>query len=170
MFLLPTDIADFVHITEVADGNWLVNDLFQHKFGHPAPRVGHHVIAFVQEQDTRLRVASYLHFWRKETIGFIGGGSTDGRVIRALDQRQSSLINLHGGLLRHTLLYAFWHFATDGLEAFFGHCGDARAKSVDLAAGFQETEHENLLVKWAQPLAIERQNVLIESALSVGAF
>lgn len=84
--------------------------------------------------------------------------------------QQAALISKHGGLLRQGLLYAFDRFVTGGLEAFFGHCGDARAKSVDLAAGFTETDDPYLLVKWVQPLSAERQKGLIEEALAVGAF
>lgn len=69
------------------------------------------------------------------------------------------------GGLRQTLLYCFTQFAT-GLEAFFGHCGDARAKEVDLAAGFVETEDPHLLVRWTQPLPTERRQALFSDYLA----
>ena len=169
-FVLPPEIASFVQVTEVADGHWFVDELFQRKFSHPAPKVGRHVITFVRDHEARLQVASYVHFWRQDVMGFIGGGSTDGRVLRSLPVPCAELINKHGGLLRQGLLYAFDRFATDGLEAFFGHCGDARAKSVDLAAGFIETEDPHLLVKWVDMLSVGRQRTLIDRALAIGAF
>ncbi len=169
-FVLPADIAEFVQVTEVSDGHWFVDELFQRKFGHSAPRTGRHVVTFVRSQDACLRVAGYLHFWRQDVLGFIGGGATDGHALRPLPTAHADLINQHGGLLRQALLYAFNRFATDGLEAFFGHCGDARAKSVDLAAGFIETSDPYLLVKWVHRLPPKRETELIDRALAIGAF
>jgi hypothetical protein len=83
---------------------------------------------------------------------------------------QASAVNKGGGLLRQTLLYVF-NECRDGLDAFFGHCGDARAKEVDLAAGFLETSDQHLLVNWVEPqINDSERQVLFEKAIAIGPF
>lgn len=168
-FCLPETLRDFVCVTEVENGRFFATELFRRKFGHEPPEFGRHVLAFVRMDDTHLYAASYLHFWQKNSYGLIGGGCTDGAVLRRLSPERVAMVNGTGGLLRQTLLYAFERFAP-GLEAFFGHCGDARAKEVDLAAGFLETHHQHLLVRWVGAPTPERRAELINEVLTMGAF
>ncbi len=166
---LPDALAGFVCVTEVAAGRFFVEDLFQRKFASPPPDFGRHIVAFYKDAQGAFLPASYLHLWTQDSIGLVGGGCTDGRVLRTMNDAQRRALTAEGGLLRQTLLYCFTQFAT-GLEAFFGHCGDARAKEVDLAAGFVETEDPYLLVRWTQPLPAERRQALFAQAMAIGAF
>ncbi len=166
---LPEALHDFICVTEVENGGFFVTELFQRKFGHVPPEFGRHIVAFVRMDNTHLYAASYLHFWQKDSYGLIGGGCTDGTVLRRLSPERLATVNAAGGLLRQTLLYGFERFAP-GLEAFFGHCGDARAKEVDLAAGFLETHDQHLLVRWVGTPTPERQAALINEVLTMGAF
>ena len=72
-------------------------------------------------------------------------------------------------MLRQTLLYAFTQFCGD-IDAFFGHAGDARAREVDLAAGFYETEYEYLLIRPVGTLSGEQRKALMDQALALGSF
>lgn len=166
---LPDALAGFICVTEVDAGRFFVEDLFQRKFASSPPDFGRHIVAFYKDSRGGFLPASYLHLWTQGSIGLVGGGCTDGRVLRMMNDTQRRALTAEGGLLRQTLLYCFTQFAT-GLEAFFGHCGDVRAKEVDLAAGFVETEDPYLLVRWTQPLSSDRQRTLFVQALDIGAF
>lgn len=162
-------LAPFVLVSEVDDGEFFVGDLFRRKFGDSPPRMGRHVVAFHRRDASTFLSASYCHCWTQGAIGLIGGGCTDGRVLRAMPPRELELVNEAGGLLRQTLRFIFERFAP-GLDAFFGHCGDARAKEVDLAAGFLETEVQHLLVRYNRELTLARQRELLDQAHAIGPF
>lgn len=167
--ILPPPLRGWLTVTEVEDGPFLAGELFWHKYGHPVPDFGRHVVAFYRSESRDLSVLSYLHFWRQGHIGLIGGGCTDGRVMRDMPATQAAAINAAGGVLRHTLLYAFSRF-NEGIDAFFGHAGDARAREVDLAAGFRETSDPHLLIRPVRDLDPEQERELFEQALAVGNF
>tara|TARA_R110000823_G_scaffold130015_10_gene257879 strand:+ start:36073 stop:36600 length:528 start_codon:yes stop_codon:yes gene_type:complete len=156
-------------VTEVEDGGFFAGRLFHTKYGHPVPDFGRHVVVFYRDERAALHVLSYLHFWRQDRLGLIGGACTDGNVMRAMPDEHARAINSSGGALHHTLLYAFSRFSA-GIDAFFGHAGDARAREVDLASGFQETSDEYLLIKPVRPLAAQEQTSLITQALALGSF
>lgn len=168
-FALPTALGDFICIAEIENGGFFAGDLFQRKFSSPPPDFGRHIIAFYKDSSGSFLPASYLHLWTQGSIGLIGGGCTDGRVIRAMNEAQQTALATAGGLMRQTLGYCFCQL-DGGLDAFFGHCGDARAKEVDLAAGFLETSDPYLLVRWNTPLSEERRQSLFHQALELGAF
>ncbi len=162
-------LAPFILVTEVAKGRFFIADLFQRKFGHLPPDFGHHIVAFYYDNDNTFRPASYLHLWTQGTIGLVGGGCTDGRTLKHMAPEQLSLLNQAGGLLRQTLGYCFTRFESQ-LEAFFGHCGNDRAKQVDLQAGFKETPIPYLLVRYNRPLTRKRQGELLRQAQAIGPF
>ncbi|MEW6270497.1 MAG: hypothetical protein AB1689_14495 [Thermodesulfobacteriota bacterium] len=162
-------LAPFIRVSLVEDGEFFAGALFHRKFGDPLPTFGHHIVAFHRRDESTFAVASYLHLWTQGTIGLVGGGCTDGRVLRAMDPRELRLVNEAGGLLRQTLLFCFARFEA-GLEAFFGHCGDDRAKEVDLAAGFEETGVPYLLVRPNGALAPARRHELVQQAHAIGPF
>ncbi len=162
-------LAPFFLATEVADGRRLAAPLFQRKFGTPPPDFGHHLLGFHVRADGSLAVAAYLHLWTQGTIGLVGGGCTDGHVLRAMGETERQAITASGGLLFQMLGYCFARFEAE-LEAYFGHCGDARAKAVDLAAGFLETREPYLLVRPNRVLTPARSEELLKQAVAIGAF
>ena len=168
-FVLDSRLASFIHIAEVEDGGRLAEPLFTRKFGAPPPDFGHHLLAFHLREDGTRAVASYLHLWKKGTIGLVGGGCTDGNVLRAMNAAQRSAVTEAGGLLFHMLGFCFDRFER-GLEAYFGHCGDARAKAVDLAAGFRETADPHLLIRSVGDLSPARAEELLAQAKAIGSF
>ena len=58
----------------------------------------------------------------------------------------------------------------DRCDAYFGHCGDARAYEVDMQAGFEPTGHDQLIVRWHKPLDPVRRRALVAKAHAIGAF
>ena len=168
-FVLDARLAPFIHVAEVERGDRLARALFTRKFGAPPPEFGHHLLAFHLREDGGCAVAAYLHLWSQGTIGLVGGGCTDGNVLRAMSPAERAAVTAAGGLLFHMLGFCFARFEA-GLEAYFGHCGDARAKAVDLAAGFRETDDPHLLVRPIGNLTPERAAALLEQARAIGSF
>ena len=168
-FSLPNTLEEFLCIDIVESGKFFADELFRRKFGHSPPDFGRHIVLFYRDANLALHVASYLHLWTTGTIGLIGGGCTDGRTIRLMSESERLAIDNAGGLLLQTLRYAFDRHE-EGLQAFFGHCGNDRALAVDLRAGFLRTEDPNLLVRWNRDLSESTRATLFEQALALGSF
>ncbi|MCR9107090.1 MAG: hypothetical protein NXI15_17500 [Gammaproteobacteria bacterium] len=166
---LPASLRGWIDVLEVQDGEFFAADLFQRKYGVAPPEYGRHIVALYRDSAAAMHTLSYLHFWQQDRIGLIGGGCTDGAIMRAMPNDRAGAINAAGGMLRQTLLYAFTRFHT-GIDAFFGHAGDERAREVDLAAGFKQTHDKHLLIRPVRALADEQEQALIEQALSLGSF
>jgi hypothetical protein len=162
-------LAPFVLIAEVERGERFVRDLFARMLCGAPPEFGHHLIAFHMRGDGSYVPAAYLHLWKQGTIGLVGGGCTDGNVIRSMQPDERRRVEEAGGLLLQMLGFCFSRFEGE-LEAFFGHCGDARAKAVDLRAGFRETRLPHLLVRPNRPLGAGREEELLRQAEAIGNF
>jgi len=162
-------LAPFLFIAEVTRAERFIGPLFARKLGGAPPDFGHHLVAFYARGDGAFLPASYLHLWTQGTIGLVGGGCTDGHVLRAMRPDEQRLVSESGGLLLQTLRYCFARFEPE-LEAFFGHCGDDRARDVDLAAGFRETRIPHLLERCNRELPAERREALLRQAQDIGAF
>lgn len=165
----PESWGEWLRVVEVSEGSFFCSELFDMKFGHPVPSWGRHVIAFYRATAGNFSVLSYLHFWEKDKAGYIGGGCTDGRVVRNMAESHQESFTSAGGALFFTLKYAFSHFDSN-IDAFFGLAENPRAREVDLAAGFEVANYGNLLIKEARRLSISRRQELIQQAIEIGAF
>ena len=74
----------FLHIAEVDRGDRLVAPLFRRKFACEPPAYGHHMSAFHLRPDGSSKPAGYLNVWMRNGLGYVGGGCTDGQVIREM--------------------------------------------------------------------------------------
>jgi hypothetical protein len=86
-----------------------------------------------------------------------------------MTEAQRDALYAAGGTWFLILKYAFAHYA-DRCDAFFGHCGDERALEVALAAGFEQTEHQHLIVHWHKPLHEVVRRALVAKAHAIGPF
>jgi len=166
---LPAELRRWISITEVDDGAFFVDDLFRRKFGDAPPAMGqgHHVVAFVRSGEGSFAPIAYTLFTRIGEICLVGGMSTDGRAFAHLDEAARRAVAEAGGLAYFLLHYGFARF---GAAAYFGHVGDARAREVDLRAGFRDTGHEHLMVYTPRPLADAHRAALIAQAHAIGPF
>ena len=169
MNTLPEVLRDFLRIEVVEDGAFFAGDLFRRKYGHPPPDFGRHIVVFHRGESRALHVASYLHVWTQGSIGLTGGACTDGEVIRRMSAAQRSAIESSGGILAHTLAYAFVRYEKD-VDAFFGHCGDRRALEVIPNVGLLPTEAPHLFVRWSAELDEATRRRLIDQAVKLGPF
>lgn len=168
---IPIDprLEPFIFVAEVTRAERFIAPLFARKLGGAPPDFGHHLVAFYARGDGTFLPASYLHLWTQGTIGLVGGGCTDGGAIRAMRPDEQLLVTEAGGLFLQTLRYCFARFGPE-LEAFYGHCGDDRAREVDLVAGFRETRIPHLLERCNRELSAERREALLRQAQAIGAF
>jgi hypothetical protein len=166
---MPHELDAFLTISEVDAGGFFVDELFQRKFGSAAPRDAHHVVAFHKRAPQQLRVLGYAHFLPFGDIMLVGGVCTDGAAFESMSAAEREAIRAAGGVYFNVLRYAFARFA-GRCEAYFGYCGDARAETVNLAAGFVRTPHPHLLVNFHKPLHEVMQRALIAKAAAIGPF
>ncbi|MBI2397208.1 MAG: hypothetical protein HYV17_05385 [Xanthomonadales bacterium] len=165
---MSTSIPPFLLLTALSDASPFA-DLFHRKFRHPLPATGDHFVAFHRDEAGALWPLSYLNFNRFGDIRLVGGGCTDGEVIRRMPEANRDAVSTSGGVLVHLLRAGFCRFGDD-CDAFFGHCGDARAYAVDIAAGFEPAGHEFLLVHWHKPLHEVVRRALVAKAHAIGPF
>lgn len=163
------DLDDWLTISEVDNGPFFAEPIFQRKYAQSAPDFPHHVVAFLRREDGAFVAASYLHFTLHEGVVLVGGGATDGRAFAQVPAAVGDAVRASGGLLLRTLRFGFSKYA-DRCEAFFGHCGDPRAFEVDMQAGFQPTRVEHLLAYWHRLLPEERREALIDRVAAIGPF
>src|SRR5690606_24072082 len=165
---LPVALRERLLITEIAQGAFVVEEMFRRKFGDPPPRHPHHVVALVRSAAGAFVPIGYTHFHRVGDICLVGGMSTDGRAFAHLDDAARALVRDAGGLAGFLLHYGFAHFGW--ASAFFGHVGDARARAVDLRAGFRDSGHPYLMVYSPRPLVAQSRQRLIAQAHAIGPF
>lgn len=165
----PATWANWIKVVEVPDGAVFCSELFRKTFGQTVPNWGRHIVAFYTDPSGSAHALSYLHFWQRERAGYIGGGCTDGEVVRSMSREQQTLFTEAGGALFHTLRFAFTHFDTE-IDAFFGLAENPRAREVDLAAGFEDSGIGNLLIRATKPLDSVLRAKLIDQALEIGNF
>ena len=165
----PPDWQGWLELLEVAQADAQCEQLFHKTFGQQPPRWGRHIVVRYTDSLGDIRLLSYLHFWQRDRAGYIGGGCTDGDVVRAMAPKKRLQFSKSGGALFHTLRFAFTHFHTD-IDAFFGLAENPRAREVDLAAGFEDAGVGNLLIRETRPLQESQRQALIKQALAVGNF
>ena len=143
--------------------------LFARRFGHPPPLDGHHVCAFVRDENDLERLACYIHFRPRGELLLGGGAVVDNTLLRTMQRATRERIRASGGLYRMSLTWALQQFRQRYL-AVFGYCGDRLAERVDRAAGFVDTGHPRLLVYWLQDCDATSRQRLVASAHSAGPF
>lgn len=166
---LPLPLKPLLSITEVDDPLPFTRDLFQRKYGCEPPSTPHHLVAFYHSSAGDLHVVGYSHMLPFGEVYLSGGSCTDGDRIRQMPERHQALLREHGGVLVWILRYALARYA-NRCEAFFGHCGDARALEVTTQAGFVATPHPHLIAHWHKPLHPNIQRALIAKVHALGPF
>jgi hypothetical protein len=165
---MPT-FDDFILVTEVDRGPSFAGHIFQRKFKSDPPDFPHHVVTFYRKSWDCMVPFSYVHIRPFGDIYLVGGASTDGRGFELMQPEERDAVKAYGGVYLNALRYAFDKFA-DRCDAFFGYCGDARAYEVDVAAGFEPTIHDKLIVRWHKPLDEVRRRSLVAKAQAIGPF
>lgn len=169
LLTLPESLRGFFAITEIDHADLLVGGLFRRKFAAPPPDVGHHLVALYRHADGVLRVAGYSHMRAFGDVYLSGGSCSDGETIRTMADDHRTAIQAAGGVWYLVLKYAFARYAGD-CDAFFGHCGDRRAREVAHAAGFVDAGPEHLIAHWHKPLHENVRRALVAKVEALGPF
>ncbi|GAA0710125.1 hypothetical protein [Dokdonella soli] len=166
---IPDDLRRFLTITEIDNADFIVGPLFRRKFNAPPPDVGRHLVALYRDAQGALRLAGYSHMRPFGDVYLSGGSCSEGDTIRAMAPEHRAAIQAAGGVWYLILKYAFARYA-DCCDAFFGHCGDARALEVATAAGFVGAGHQHLIAHWHKPLHENIRRALIAKVHALGPF
>ena len=156
-------------ITKVSDGPFFIDDLFQRKFGHPAPEHGNSVVCFYRKTWQEFVPVCYVNFNPHDEIMLGGGATTDVFSFRKMPRHLISEIKQAGGIYLHLLKFSIDYFRDD-CEAFFGYTADKLALEVDIKAGFEPTKYKHLVAHFHKPVSAERRDFLIDKANGVGPF
>jgi hypothetical protein len=167
--ILPSSLRDIVTITEVDRADFFITELFKRKFGHPPPDFPRHLVALYRDPSGAMHLIGYSHMMPFGDVYLSGGSCSDGETIRRMQAHERDALQAAGGIWFYLLKYAFRKYA-DCCDAFFGHCGDKRAREVAFAAGFIQTEHENLIVNWHKPLHENFRRALTAKVHALGKF
>jgi len=167
--VIPESLRSFLTITEIDDAEFLVGALFRRKFAAPPPDFRRHLVALYRGGDGGVRLAGYSHMRPFGDVSLSGGSCTEGETIRTMAPAHRDAIYAAGGVWYLILKYAFEKFADD-CDAFFGHCGDARALEVAQAAGFVKTEFPPIIVNWHKPMHEVFRRALLAKVVALGAF
>jgi hypothetical protein len=167
---LPESLRSFLHVAEMDTAQPFATTLFQQKFGSPPPDFGQHFTLWARMESGGFQIASYVHMWCRNGHGYLGGGATDGAVIRNFSEAQRNAISEAGGLYVPLARYVFQKYAS-AMPVIFGYCGDAHAFTRHLQAGFKRVEnHPHLMTHFNWSLTPVQQAELIAIGDAAGAF
>lgn len=166
---IPESVRPFLTISEIDDARFIAGALFRRKYAQTPPEVPRHLAAFYRAGDGMLRLAGYSHMRPFDEVYLSGGSCTDGDTIRAMFAPHREALYAAGGVLFLILKYAFAKYAGE-CDAFFGHCGDARALEVTRAAGFVETGFTHVIAHFHKQLPESTRRELIAKVVALGPF
>ena len=173
---------DALKVFETKDAASYAGALFQESFNSPFPvPTAYRILdTQIQAEDWRQFVAIYT--WpdgTSECVGFcnwikykdvyLGGGlAVQKNFYRRLGKPDFAQCSARGGIAQIVMETAIAQL-TDCV-ANFGYCGDLKALRVDLRAGYVQTNHPHLLVKWMQTLPASEQQAWIDDVTRIGPF
>ena len=155
-------------LIEVNDAAPFAADLFKQSFGDVVPNFPKHFVLLLSEQGKTLTLG-YVHFTHKERMYLGGGMCVNSRVLRQVPKNIRKQLSEKGGVA-YTMLSESVKLLTD-CDAVFGHVGHQGAYKIDMAVGFEQTDHPHLIVYWQNKnLNQNQQAALISAAHDEGAF
>ncbi len=177
-----TTFDDALKVFETKDAASYAGALFQDSFNSafPIPIAYKILDTQILPEDWRQFVAIYT--WldgTAECVGFCnwikykdvyleGGLAVQKNFYRRLAKPHFAECTARGGIAQIVMETAATQL-TD-CAAWFGYCGDLKALRVDLRAGFVQTAHPYLLVKWMQALSAPERQAWIDDVTRIGPF
>ena len=171
----PDPVSEFPQLdgfwqtTEVSNGRFFINGLFQRKFRLNAPAFGHHWVSFYKAEDGSCWPVSYIHAREYGPMILIGGVMTDGSAMNRMKEEHRQSILDAGGCYYTALRHVFVTMAHQ-CEAYMGLISNPRSMDISCAAGFERTRDEKLVAYFHKPLSPQRREELIQAALEIGPF
>lgn len=157
-------------------------DLFLENFGTPfpiprdncglaiptPPENWRQYVAFYRWTDLHFEPVGFCNFIRFGEVYLEGGLCVKKGFYRRLPKNHWRECKGRGGIAQ--ILMEEASKKLNDCTAWFGYCGDKVAYLVDKRAGYIDTHHSHLIVKWFAPLSTEQQYELISSIAEIGPF
>ena len=177
-----TAFNDALKVFETKDAARHANALFQESFNSPfpvpvaypiletqiQPEDWHQYVAIYTWPDGTAECVGFCNFIKYKDVYLEGGLAVQKNFYRRLMKAHFSECSARGGIAQIVMETAATEL-TD-CAAWFGYCGDAKALQVDLRAGYVQTAHPHLLVKWMQPLSATQKQAWIDEVTRIGLF
>ena len=164
-----TQLADFIALSEMSDGQTFADAIFRRKYRAPAPAHGRHLFAWYRLPEGRWQVASYLNYLPYQGAMLIGGACTDGDLLRSMSDAERAAIEAAGGLMLQLVRFGEARFEAESVGTF-GHCGDERSWSVLSQCGYVRLDDPHLIVRWNREPAPAARDALFRAVKSLGPF
>ena len=157
-----------IDLVEVTDAEPLAGALFKRSFQATIPDFPKHFVLLACHPSGRSLTLGYVHFTHQQDMYLGGGMCVNVRALRLLPKHLRAQLNEQGGVA-FTMLSAAVSQLND-CAAVFGYVGHKGAYRIDLAVGFEQTQHPHLIVYWKKPLTAEQQQDIIDQAHQFGPF
>ncbi|MCL2297295.1 MAG: hypothetical protein FWC38_08690 [Proteobacteria bacterium] len=163
-------ISDVLCVTEIANAEFFVGDLFRRRFNTPSfPDMPRHFVAFYKIDENTMMPVGYVHQTPWENCYLCGGLVIDDRRYRRIPSAHRRIIRDAGGVAEYLQRESFAALEKDTL-AIWGIVGDKLAEQVDLRVGFVHTDRPPLMVVWLKPLPEEEKAAWVQKAAALGMF
>jgi hypothetical protein len=157
-----------INLIEVAEASALAGNLFKKSFNAPIPDFPKHFILMASSDIGKNLTLGYVHFTKHLDMYLGGGMCVNTHALRLLPKPMRSQLTQQGGVA-FTMLSESVKILTD-CAAVFGYVGHKGAYKIDLAVGFEQTQHQHLIVYWKKQLPEPQQQAIIQQAFEFGPF
>lgn len=157
-----------IKLIEVDDAAHLAGDLFKKSFNDVIPNFPKHFVLIAEQKNKSTLTLGYVHFTEHKNIYLGGGMCVNTASLKIMPKHLREHLNQQGGVA-YTMLNAAVEKLT-GCDAVFGYVGHQGAYKIDLAVGFEQTQHQHLIVYWKNQLNKQQQDAIIQKAYEFGPF
>ncbi len=157
-----------IQLIEVADAEPLAGTLFLRSFNDVIPDFPKHFVLMAIDENGAALTLGYVHFTKHLNMYLGGGMCVNTRALRHLPKYLRAQLNQQGGVA-FTMLSESVKQLND-CDAVFGYVGHKGAYKIDLAVGFEQTEHPHLIVYWKRQSDLDHQQQIIKAAFEFGPF
>ena len=174
--------TESIEVIDLENAAFFASDLFRESFGHdfPAPqndvanpghgsgRTWHQYVAFYKWTETHLEPVGFCNWIRLGDVYLEGGMCVRRNFYRRLPKDHWAECKRLGGVAQIIMESAV--NTLNDADAWFGYCGDKKARLVDMRVGYRPTRHTFLIVKWFRDLPRQRQEELENQIAAIGPF
>ncbi len=157
-----------INLIEVDDAAPMAGALFKRAFNDQIPDFPKHFILTATNEQGQALTLGYVHFTQHHNMYLGGGMCVNSRALRQLPQFLRAELTAQGGVAFYMLSAAVKKL--NDCDAVFGYVGHKGAYKIDLAVGFEQTEHQHLIVYWKTELDQTQKQNIIHIAHEFGPF
>ena len=166
--MTDTSDIDQINLLEVDDAEPFAGPLFMRSFNHQLPNIPKHFVLLANNDQGRTLTLGYVHFTQYLNMYLGGGMCVNSSALRHISKQMRAQMNEQGGVAFYMLSEAVKMLKD--CDAIFGYVGHKGAYKIDLAVGFEQTKHQQLIVYWKTKLSQAQQQQVIQTAHEFGPF